>query len=75
MISLQRLLAPLDYRTSEQAVLTHACALAEKYDAELHLLHVVEQPVLGRFRASGRYETLRLAQENLETLPDWIAAS
>ena len=75
MINLKRLLAPLDYRTAEGAVVGHACALAEKYGAELHLLHVVDDRVFGRFRTGRRHGTLPLAQENLETLPDWIAES
>lgn len=42
MIDLKRILVPTDFSKFSQVALTYAAALAEKFNAELHLLHVVQ---------------------------------
>jgi nucleotide-binding universal stress UspA family protein len=42
MIDLRRILVPTDFSKHSDAALTYAVALAEKFEAELHLLHVVQ---------------------------------
>jgi nucleotide-binding universal stress UspA family protein len=42
MIELKRILLPTDFSDYSAAATTYACALAEQFDAELHLLHVLE---------------------------------
>jgi nucleotide-binding universal stress UspA family protein len=42
MIDLRRILVPIDFSKYSQNALTYAVALAEKFDAELYLLHVVQ---------------------------------
>ncbi len=42
MIDLHRILVPTDFSKFSQIALTYAAALAEKFDAELFLLHVVQ---------------------------------
>jgi len=42
VIDLHRILVPTDFSKFSQAALTYATAFAEKFDAELHLLHVVQ---------------------------------
>lgn len=42
MISLRRILAPTDFSTCSQKALAYATAFAEKFGAELHVVHVVE---------------------------------
>ena len=41
-ISLRRLLVPIDFSDESDAALTYGLAFAERFDASLHLLHVVE---------------------------------
>lgn len=42
MIHLQRLLLPTDFSDYARAAVDYACTLAEKFHAELHLVHVLE---------------------------------
>ena len=42
MIDLKRILLPTDFSKYSQAALDYAAAFAEKFGAELHLLHVVQ---------------------------------
>lgn len=44
-IRLQRLLVPLDFSTYSQLALEHGLALAQQYQANVHLLHVLPAPV------------------------------
>ena len=46
MIDLRRILVPTDYSKSSQNALTYAAAFAEKFGAELYLLHVVQDLAL-----------------------------
>ena len=46
MIDLRRILVPTDFSNSSQNALTYAAAFAEKFGAELHLLHVVQDLTL-----------------------------
>jgi nucleotide-binding universal stress UspA family protein len=46
MIDLHRILVPTDFSKFSQAALTYATAFAEKFGAELHLLHVVQNLAL-----------------------------
>jgi nucleotide-binding universal stress UspA family protein len=42
MIDLHRILVPFDFSKHSENALTYAVAFAEKFGAELHLLHVVQ---------------------------------
>lgn len=42
MITLQRILIPTDFSSHSQTALNYACEFARRFDAELHLLHVVQ---------------------------------
>jgi nucleotide-binding universal stress UspA family protein len=42
MIKLKRLLLPTDFSESARNAFTYALSLAREYEAELHLLHVIE---------------------------------
>ena len=44
MIGLHRILVPTDFSDTSQAALKYGVALARKFDARLHLLHVPEHP-------------------------------
>jgi nucleotide-binding universal stress UspA family protein len=43
-VPLRRVLACVQFNESQQTTVGYACALAERFHAELHLLHVFEQP-------------------------------
>ncbi len=42
MIDVKRILAPTDFSEYSAGALDYACSLADLFDAELHLLHVLE---------------------------------
>ncbi len=46
MIDLHRILVPTDFSKHSRNALTYAAAFAEKFDAELYLLHVVQDLAL-----------------------------
>src|SRR6516165_6223513 len=46
MIDLHRILVPTDFSKSSENALTYGAAFAEKFGAELHLLHVVQDLAL-----------------------------
>lgn len=44
-LTISRILVPVDFSAHAQHALRYAIALASRFDASLHLLHVVEDPV------------------------------
>jgi nucleotide-binding universal stress UspA family protein len=44
MISLKKILVPTDFSACSDAAVRYARALCQAFDAELHLLHVVQDP-------------------------------
>ena len=72
-IDLQCILAPVDFSPASQHGLAFAGALAERFHSRLHLLHVVEPPVLpewGYAHIPQREAKLRrAAEERLSQLP------
>lgn len=46
-MTVQRLLVPTDFSASADAALSHGVLLADRFDATLHLLHVVNDPGTG----------------------------
>ena len=47
MINLKRILVPTDFSDSARHALTYGCSFAREYEAELLLLHVVENLTVG----------------------------
>src|SRR4029078_8566750 len=43
LIEIKRILAPTDFSPHSQRAVRYACAMAEKVDAELHLVHVLSE--------------------------------
>src|SRR5438034_4000586 len=84
MIDLHRILVPTDFSKHSEVALTYAVALAEKFGAELVLLHVVQDlalfipdavavappiaPPVEQFTAAAREALNRVEIENLEHL-------
>ena len=44
MIKIQRILCPTDFSEYAKHALQYACSLTDKYNAELHVLHVLPDP-------------------------------
>jgi universal stress protein A len=83
MITLKRILLPTDFSEHSQNALRYACAFAEQFQSELHVLHVVQdlvamvpEPGLA-FPPPGDYmqELRASAQKSLAEYPDaaWSA--
>jgi len=46
MIQLNRILVPTDFSEFSRPALDHGCAIAARFSAQLHLLHVVPDPAM-----------------------------
>ncbi len=46
MLQIARILAPTDFSHHAEAALRFACGLAERFESELHLLHVLSEVVV-----------------------------
>lgn len=77
MIELKRILVPTDFSDHSQGSMNYGCSLAEKFGAELHVLHVLQdlvamvpEPGLA-FPPPGDYmqELEESATRSLEELP------
>ena len=44
-MNVKKILLPVDYSHSGDAAMAYAVSLAKEYEAELHLVHVYEQPI------------------------------
>jgi nucleotide-binding universal stress UspA family protein len=82
MISLKKILVPTDFSEHSNNALKYGCALSEKFDSELHLLHVLQdlvamvpEPGLA-FPPPGNYmqELQASAEKALTQLPEesWV---
>ncbi len=78
MINLKRILLPTDFSEYSRRAQNYACAFAEQFGAELHVLHVVQdlvalvpEPGLA-FPPPGDYmkELKESAERSLATVPD-----
>ena len=46
MIKLKRILVPTDFSDFSKPAVDYACALAARFESELHLVHVIDDPVV-----------------------------
>lgn len=78
MIELKRILHPTDFSQNSKFALDYACAFAEKFNAELHILYVLQDilvtvpdPVIVAELAANYDERVRgSAEQALLQLPD-----
>ncbi len=76
-INLKRILLPTDLSEGSAAATPYACAMAERFDAELCLFYVFEQDtgstyVRGMPVPGADSEIEQLKQQVAESLADWI---
>lgn len=84
MIKLAKILVPIDFSKYGEEALLYGCALADKFGAHVHLLHVVddyypyiaEAPVYAGNREDYLAGLRSGAEQELDKLPksDWCAA-
>ena len=65
MIDLKRILVPTDFSDFSQVALRYGCEFAAKFDADLHLLHVIDNPAPPAAEDWGK--TLDEYRRDLET--------
>ena len=66
MIKLDRILVPTDFSEFSRPAMQHGCAIAARFGAELHLLHVVPDPaMLVPEAAAFSVETMQAQSESL----------
>lgn len=66
MIKLDRILVPTDFSDFSKPAMQHGCAMAARFNAELHLLHVVPDPaMLVPEAAAFSIETMQAQSESL----------
>ncbi len=53
MLRIDRILVPIDFSEPAEQALDHAAELARTYEAQLWLLHVVEEPAFPSFYGAG----------------------
>ena len=72
MITLERILVPTDFSDYSRPAITYACELAERFSAELEVLHVVPPPLIdGAYIAAVSEEVLQpevVAKRELDEL-------
>lgn len=74
MISIQRIIHPTDFSKFAAEATSYACALAEKFHAELHLLHVI-QDVSSELPDFGMGLAMPAMRDNLEDRKDQLEAA
>jgi universal stress protein A len=82
-IQLQRILVPTDFSGPAKQALQYAIAMADRFGSDVHLLHVIEQPVIPFPEASTSWtlpstdqrEQIGVAQQRLieQIDPKWAA--
>ncbi len=77
MIKLQKILHPTDFSENSTPALKYACEFADHFDAELHLLNVVADPIVavsppisGFLPADYYQEMVKNAENNLAEIPE-----
>lgn len=91
MINIHRILVPTDYSDSSRLALRYGAAFAQQFQAELHLLHVIDDyfglapeaqimlpdlnQYLGDLQAAAKLELSKLRQAEAAQLTDVVEAS
>jgi len=65
MIALKKILVPTDFSPTSEVAINYARALAEAFDATVHVLHVVEDPFVHGWAGEGYIPDLPQFREGL----------
>jgi nucleotide-binding universal stress UspA family protein len=66
VISLKQILVPTDFSEPSEVAVRYAKALAEAFQASLHVLHVIEDPYLYGWSAEGYIPSLPTLRDEME---------
>lgn len=66
MIDLKRILVPTDFSESSEVAMRYARALAERFKASIHVLHIIEDPFVHGWTGEGYMPDLPTFRESLE---------
>ena len=77
MVALEKLVCPVDFSATSRYAFDYAVAVAQKFSAELILLHVLEEvPLLTAYAGHADVGELKNAEEAARSqLAAWIAAA
>jgi len=64
MLTIRRVLHPTDHSACAEGAFAHAARIADRYDAELHVLHVTDPPA---GMLEGCFDDLRITADDVET--------
>jgi nucleotide-binding universal stress UspA family protein len=73
MLTLQKILVPIDFSERSVAAARHAVALAHRFDSQLTFLHVIPSPPLEFAGFEGGYYTARLQPPGQDALAHFTA--
>ncbi len=73
MSKLERILVPTDFSDNSKAALAKACQLAEKFDAEIHVLHVIKTDTMMAVGSDGFFAvSAEVMQEYRDAVADQL---
>jgi nucleotide-binding universal stress UspA family protein len=79
MLKLKKILLPTDFSSCAEQALAHTVFLAEKYNAEIHLLHVItlfeDQPILVNDEIAETEEMIRKLEDMVQKQLNKVANS
>ncbi len=65
-IALKKILVPVDFSEASEVALRYGKAFAEAFGAQLHVMHVFEEPVVPAWTTEGYIPALQSVREELE---------
>ena len=76
MVNISRILCPIDFSATSRRALQYAVSVAQKFGAELTVLHVLEQvPLPSAYSGRPEVDEIARAEETVRSqLAVWMAA-
>ena len=72
MIALKHILVPTDFSEASYSAMKYGRALAESFGSSLHVLHVIEDPVLYAPTSEGYVPYVDLQEEMEKSAREWL---
>ena len=73
MIALKHILVPTDFSEASYSAVKYGRALAESFESSLHVLHVIEDPVLYAPTSEGYVPYVDLQEEMEKSAREWLS--